>query len=146
MQQAKQTQFIAQVIAIFESFGLTQMGWSFKFDRAKRRAGCCFYNTKTVSLSYYLVEQNNFIVTDNVKNILLHEIAHALVGPNHGHDDIWRKKALEIGCDGMRCHSMKFAMAAFVYSCECGKCQLNRHRRLTRDLICRECKSLLVLN
>ena len=40
-----------------------------------------------------------------VENTILHEIAHALVGRGHGHDYVWRSKALEIGCDGERCHS-----------------------------------------
>jgi hypothetical protein len=31
---------------------------------------------------------------------MLHEIAHALVRIKHHHDKVWRKKALEIGCNG----------------------------------------------
>lgn len=38
-----------------------------------------------------------------VTNTILHEIAHAIVGAKHGHDRVWRAKALEIGCDGQRC-------------------------------------------
>ncbi len=34
---------------------------------------------------------------------ILHEIAHALVGPGHGHDSVWRTQALKIGCTGSRC-------------------------------------------
>lgn len=36
---------------------------------------------------------------NEIVNTVLHEIAHAIVGPNHGHDDIWKAKAREIGCD-----------------------------------------------
>lgn len=32
------------------------------------------------------------------KQVLLHEIAHALLGPDHGHDQVWKDKALQIGC------------------------------------------------
>jgi SWI/SNF-related matrix-associated actin-dependent regulator 1 of chromatin subfamily A len=34
------------------------------------------------------------------KDTILHEIAHAIVGPHHGHDEVWRGKAVEIGCTG----------------------------------------------
>jgi hypothetical protein len=32
-----------------------------------------------------------------ITDLILHEIAHALVGPSHGHDVTWKAKALEIG-------------------------------------------------
>ena len=35
---------------------------------------------------------------DHIRDTILHEIAHALVGPCHGHDAVWRQKAREIGC------------------------------------------------
>lgn len=33
-----------------------------------------------------------------MRQALLHEIAHALVRPGHGHDQVWKDKALQIGC------------------------------------------------
>jgi hypothetical protein len=33
-----------------------------------------------------------------VKNSILHELAHVLVGKGHGHDEIWFRKALDLGC------------------------------------------------
>ena len=68
--------------------------WSFQFDRAKRRFGCCNFSTKTISLSRALVELNP---PQKVRDTLLHEIAHALVGPRQGHNSVWREKVLEIG-------------------------------------------------
>ena len=32
-----------------------------------------------------------------------------LVGPKHGHNEIWKQKALEIGCDAKRCHYVVFS-------------------------------------
>ena len=40
---------------------------------------------------------------ENVKNTLLHEIAHALAGHEHNHDEVWKATARSIGCDGCRC-------------------------------------------
>ena len=82
--------------------GLIEKGWRFEFDHAKRRFGCCHYGTRTISLSRALVELNT---EARVQNTILHEIAHALVGHGHGHDNVWKRKALEIGCDGNRCYS-----------------------------------------
>jgi SNF2 family DNA or RNA helicase len=32
-------------------------------------------------------------------NTIRHEVAHAIVGPGHGHNEVWADKAREIGCD-----------------------------------------------
>jgi hypothetical protein len=33
-----------------------------------------------------------------IMNTIMHEVAHAIVGNKEGHNDIWRTKAIEIGC------------------------------------------------
>lgn len=38
-----------------------------------------------------------------IRDTILHEIAHALVGPNHCHDLVWKAKCLEIGATPRRC-------------------------------------------
>jgi predicted SprT family Zn-dependent metalloprotease len=82
-------------------YGLIAEGWTFKFDRAKRRFGCCHHSTKTISLSEPLVELNE---PYRVINTILHEIAHALVGTENGHNAVWKAKAVSIGCDGKRAY------------------------------------------
>lgn len=32
-------------------------------------------------------------------HVILHELAHIAVGPGHGHDSVWRDKAISMGCD-----------------------------------------------
>jgi predicted SprT family Zn-dependent metalloprotease len=78
--------------------------WCFEFDNAKRRFGCCQYLRRVISLSKVLTELNS---EAEVRDTILHEIAHALVGNSHGHDWVWKQKALEIGCNGNRCYSSK---------------------------------------
>ena len=85
---------------LMEQYGLSS--WNFRYDNAVRRFGCCNYRYKTISLSKKLVEINN---EKEVKETILHEIAHAIVGIYHGHDEVWRKTAMLIGCDGNRCYS-----------------------------------------
>lgn len=75
--------------------------WHLKFDNAVRRLGQTNFATHTISLS----KPCTLAATDpaQVRNTILHEIAHALVGPRHGHDSTWRLKAVSIGCNGQRC-------------------------------------------
>ena len=87
-------------ISLMKQHGIYELGWRFEFDRAKRRFGVCRYRNKTIGLSKYLTAIND---EARIKNTILHEIAHALVGYKHGHDEVWRRKAIEIGCDGERC-------------------------------------------
>jgi hypothetical protein len=35
-----------------------------------------------------------------IRDTILHEVAHALVGENHNHDEAWRAKAIELGATG----------------------------------------------
>ena len=77
-----------------DRFGLTAKGWTVNFDEGYRILGHCCYHVKAITLSQLHVEQNN---RENVLNTILHEIAHALVGPGHGHDMVWQAKARSVG-------------------------------------------------
>lgn len=90
-------------ISLMKEHRILQQGWKFDFDNAKRRFGCCNYRLKKITLSVFLTELNNFY---DVKNTILHEIAHALC-PKQGHNHVWKSKAIEIGCDGQRCYNSK---------------------------------------
>lgn len=98
----------AQVIAngLMNQHGLTESGWTFKFDRAVKRLGACRHDQKTISLSQFMVGAADRAV---VEQTLLHEIAHALVGTKDhfgnrtGHGPVWKRKATSIGYKGSRC-------------------------------------------
>ena len=113
------------------------VGWRIKLDNARRRAGQCDYTNKTISLSRLYVRHADI---DHIRDTILHEIAHALVGPRHGHDSVWRQKAREIGCTAKRCHSLSFAQAKWVMACPNGCFSVERHRKKS-GLVCATCKS-----
>lgn len=77
--------------------GLT--GWDFAFDRARRRAGLANHTARRITLSRALMALYD---EAQVRDTILHEIAHALVGPAHGHDAVWAAKARELGSSGER--------------------------------------------
>lgn len=86
-----------------EQLALEQMsiydlaGWGFQWNKRLTAYGTCNSTKRIIYLSAVLTE----IVDElHVLNTILHEIAHALVGCKHGHDEVWKTKALEIGCTG----------------------------------------------
>ncbi len=110
---------------------LTEHGlkdWSFRFDHSRQRLGCCHYQTHEITLSKHLVRMNH---AAEVRQTLLHEIAHALVGPGHGHDGIWQTQAMQLGIDPTTTNSSA-KMPPPPWALRCRACQQTvalRHRR-----------------
>ena len=113
--------------------------WTIVADRAKTRAGVCRFTKRQIGLSAPLTTLHT---EDEVLDTILHEIAHALVGPAHGHDATWAARARAIGCSGERCVSpdSPTAPAAWLGVCPGGHA-LERHRRPERVLTCGLCSS-----
>lgn len=81
-------------------------GWHFKWDRAPHYAGVTRCDQKLIALSEYAVVQYS---AEQVRQVILHEIAHALRGvcprtyrKDEGHDERWLKTARRIGYTGGR--------------------------------------------
>ncbi len=112
--------------------------WSLVFDRAKRRAGSCRYADRTLTLSTPLT-----LLYDEaeVRDTLLHEIAHALAGPQHGHDEVWRATARRVGCSAQRCVSPDAPRVPGDWQGRCPQGHTaERYRRPTRLLLCSRCR------
>jgi len=56
--------------------------------------GLCLHLEKTIILSAQHIDIHDALM---IRNTINHEIAHALT-PGHGHDEIWKAKAKELGC------------------------------------------------
>jgi len=85
---------------LLQEHGLTEAGWVFRFDNATSRLGVTRYRQKKITLSRWMVEHAD---EELVQQVLLHEIAHALLPVTvkpHGAE--WKKKAAEIGYKGGR--------------------------------------------
>jgi predicted SprT family Zn-dependent metalloprotease len=111
--------------------------WTVTLDRAKTRAGACRYGLRQVSLSAPLTMLHS---EAEVRDTILHEIAHALVGPSHRHDALWRATALRIGSTGERCVPSEAPRVRgdWVGLCPAGH-ERHRHRRPRRPQSCAHC-------
>jgi predicted SprT family Zn-dependent metalloprotease len=111
--------------------------WSFGFDNAKKRAGLCNYTDHRITVSRYLAARYE---DDEVHQILLHEVAHALAGASVAHGPEWKRIAEELGYEGARLHSGRTAdeLAPWVGTCPSGH-TVYRHRRPSRRSSCAVC-------
>ena len=66
--------------------------WSFQFDRSKVRFGKCNYAKKEISLSQHLVQLNT---ETEVRDTILHEIAHALASRRGAWPCVARRGAVD---------------------------------------------------
>ena len=113
--------------------------WSFQFDHGTRRAGSCLYETQVISLSYEYAKHDS---EQGIRDTILHEIAHALVGKGHHHDALWRAKAIEIGCSGKRLHDVQFTPPRYIVRCR-NDCWVATAERRRRNCVCKTCRGKL---
>jgi predicted SprT family Zn-dependent metalloprotease len=124
-------------VGMLDNFGLHD--WNFVFNRRKLEMGLCLFDARVIALSLHFVELND---ESSIRDTLLHEIAHALVGPGHGHDLVWKSKCREIGARPERlCPEANMPVGRWqAYCAGCGMLH-HRHRKPKRMIgwHCRYC-------
>jgi predicted SprT family Zn-dependent metalloprotease len=114
-------------------------GWTFGLSESKRRLGVCKYRQKRIEIgSYYAVHNPEAAVLDT----LLHEIAHALAGPEAGHGPAWQAVAARIGATPRACdNSPDTVVQPGDWQTTCPGCNRTHHRyRRPRALSGYRCK------
>lgn len=121
--------------ALLDQHGLGH--WEVSLDSARRRAGRCDERSHKVSLSRHLMALYD---PDQVRETVLHEIAHALVGARHGHDPVWVAQAQAIGASGQRLVPPQAPRlkGRWVGRCPAGH-EVDRLRRPSVPLSCARC-------
>ncbi|GAA4266328.1 SprT-like domain-containing protein [Frondihabitans peucedani] len=111
--------------------------WSFAFDNAKTRAGLCDYTKHRITVSRHLAGRYD---DDEIHQVLLHEIAHAIAGSKAGHGQRWRAVAGDLGYEGGRLHDGAIAseLAPWVGRCPAGH-EHYRYRTPAKPLACGRC-------
>jgi len=130
---------------LMKQHGLTDKGWTFELSNHKTFLGECDHFNKTISYSKYFLH----VSPEQLKDTMLHEIAHALVHPKHGHDEVWRAKAIEIGARPERCAEGETTSAKYNWRFYCPKegctTELFRHRnKIEGRVICRRHRVKLI--
>jgi predicted SprT family Zn-dependent metalloprotease len=117
-------------------------GWSFRFNRSKTNMGLCRFDPRIIELSAYFAERNEEAA---IRDTILHEIAHALVGPGHGHDAVWRRMCVRVGARPERL-SYEVIMPVGRWQAACGCCGMRHHRhrrpKHMKGWFCRRCGPL----
>ena len=77
---------------LMDEHGLT--GWTFAFVEAKRRLGNCHFQHRVIRISRtHSLEGSG----EQIRDTVLHEIAHAIAGYEAGHGPLWKVTARRIG-------------------------------------------------
>lgn len=120
---------------LMDAHGLAD--WALQVDRARRRAGITRATKKEISLSRAFLELYS---REQVRQLALHEIAHALAGPGHGHGAHWRDICLAIGGDGRTLTDPEAPTPAGLWEGVCPNGhEATRHRRPSRPASCAAC-------
>lgn len=106
--------------------------WIFRFDNSISRVGVCKHTRKLIALSNIHCLEHQ---AEDVWDTVLHEIAHALVGPKVGHGSQWVKMAKAIGCTAKVRADETVERVRYIQTClNCGW-----GRRLQRRVRNRKC-------
>ena len=125
-----------------------ELGYTFKFDTAKRRFGCCSYGKKTIGLSMPLCAENLDKIDTKITDTMLHELAHAFsvqvygIRDGRGHGYNWQHIAKQIGCNGKRCfdsNSVNLPKSKYTLVCDSCKKETPKHKRITKTYACGDC-------
>ena len=86
------TEIAAMARGLMDSHGLG--AWTFAFLEAERRLGDCHFEERVIRIGRaHALEASEAEIRDTV----LHEIAHALAGPEARHGPVWKATARRIG-------------------------------------------------
>jgi predicted SprT family Zn-dependent metalloprotease len=128
----------AMMMSLMREHGLTLSGWRFKWDRAVKRNGSCNYGTRTLTLSRALTPLRT---EAEVRNTVLHEIAHAMAGHRAGHGVEWRKVHRALGGDGRTRSASSGGRPEMRWNLTCPVCDYKspRARRTSKTYACSRC-------
>lgn len=111
--------------------GLLAEGWTWKWDRSKRRFGLCNYSDMRLQFSKELWMVND---RERCSLNLRHEIAHALAGYHAAHGPRWQRIVREIGGRPQAKYTLADTItppARWIGTCPTPSCdnKVERHRK-----------------
>lgn len=118
--------------------------FKFVWMNKKTVLGTCSSKRKEIALSKFHAAKNPLAVT---KDVVLHEIAHALVGAKHGHDKVWKAMCIKIGAKPERCANIERTGHTWELHCSCMVHKRYRKPRMSTVFYsrCGKCRGTLTL-
>ena len=92
----ERSKLIAVAADLFKLHGLDVRGWRLEFRRFGHQLGRCCSGRRIIAINDFYADNDH---EPHVLDTLLHEIAHALVGPVAGHGPTWQAMARKLGCN-----------------------------------------------
>lgn len=84
-------------------------------DLTKPFLGLCIHKDQTIVLNAHHIDTHP---DAEILNTIRHEVAHAVLGPGHGHSEVWKNKARELGCDNtLPCATYELSLEAIDAIC-----------------------------
>lgn len=72
--------------------------WTLAFVESRRRLGDCQFGDRLIRIArHHAIDDSN----ERIRDTVLHEIAHAIAGPEAGHGPLWKAVAQSIGATPM---------------------------------------------
>jgi len=136
IKKIKQTKQAAN--ALIGQYGLDAQGWRFSFNNSGRHLGLCKYFNKMIQLSKKWVIN---LKEDEIKDTILHEIAHAIVGPFKGHGKEWKQVCVQIGARPTAKFKPKKEQIPYAWKSVCPECGtwVGHFRKPRVGRHCRKC-------
>jgi len=111
--------------------GLTS--WKTIFTKSGKWIARCYYDERRIVFNILHLASRSEV---EVKQTILHEVAHALVGPGFGHNEVWRNKAKELGLENpLPCAPSDVDAGRSINEAETPKRTFNR-----LNILCPVCK------
>ena len=122
----------------FEKYDLCN--WTLKIINSKRKYGHCRWGKNEIAISKKFVAINNW---NQMKQCILHEIAHALVGSKAKHGKEFKDVCEKIGCmeDGCytKARNLNVPKSKYTIICKtCGRTQVKNRKRRS-PVACSKC-------
>lgn len=120
---------------------------TFSFNNSRTKAGICYEGPLEIQLSNYFIK-SPVATEQKIRDILLHELAHAIVGLDEMHNEKWKAVAREIGCTADRCSGPFLLKSDYKYlitcpmGCHTRKLKLSK-KYMSRPHICSKHRKLL---
>lgn len=117
--------------------------WTIELRRFKTTGGMTYFDDRVIAFGPALIE---LWTPKQFKEILKHEVAHALAGFSAAHGDKWKQIARAIGCSAEVTHDYPTVPGRWILFCgNCGELATKHRPVATTHMHCLQCDAPITL-